>query len=116
MTAPSRRSRTAATGAPSATKGPWRTGPISDALTPKTAVFCSGPLPSPAPPRLPAAWAMTLLALLRIGLTVAWLGAAPPAPARAGPRLHTARPRRALVRATGVVLIGFGLVVTTTDR
>ncbi|MGW1805642.1 LysE family translocator [Streptomyces sp. NPDC002078] len=93
---------------------PWRTGLISNVLNPKIAVFYTGLLPTLAPPRMPAAWAMTLLVLLHVVLTVAWLGSYTLLLAKAGPVLHRPRVRGALGRATGVVLIGFGLVVATT--
>jgi hypothetical protein len=53
---------------------------------------------------------MTLLVVLHIGLA-AWLGGCTLLLAKAGPLLHTPRLRRVLGRVTGVVLIGFGVVV-----
>ncbi|WP_369394230.1 LysE family translocator [Streptomyces sp. CG1] len=93
---------------------PWRTGLICNVLNPKIAVFCTGLLPTLAPPQLPVAWAMTLLVLLHAALTVAWLGGCTLLLSKAGPVLRKPRVRGALGRTTGVVLIGFGLVVATT--
>ncbi|MFE5896518.1 LysE family translocator [Streptomyces sp. NPDC056488] len=57
----------------------------------------------------------TLLVLLRAVLTLAWLGGYVMVPARA--RTFFARPsvRRAMDRVTGVVLIGFGVKVATSQ-
>lgn len=104
----------AGAGAPARAASPWRTGLVSNVLNPKIAVCYTGLLPTLAPPHLPAAWAMALLVLLHIALTVAWLGGYALLLAKAGPLLRTPRLRRVLGRATGVVLIGFGLVVATT--
>ncbi|MFF7768889.1 LysE family translocator [Streptomyces massasporeus] len=93
---------------------PWRTGLVSNVLNPKIAVFCTGLLPTLAPPRLPTAWAMTLLVLLHTFLTLAWLGGYVLLLSKAGPVLHRPRVHRALGRTTGVVLIGFGLAVAGT--
>jgi threonine/homoserine/homoserine lactone efflux protein len=93
---------------------PWRTGLIGNALNPKIAVFCTGLLPTPAPPRLPTAWAMALLVLLHTRLTLAWLGGYVLLLSKAVQVLHRPRVHRALGRTTGVVLIGFGLAVAGT--
>ncbi|WP_369362427.1 LysE family translocator [Streptomyces sp. CG4] len=92
----------------------WRTGLIGNVLSPKIAVFYTGLLPTLAPPQLSAAWAMTLLVLLHVALTVAWLGSYTLLLSKTGPVLRNPRIRGALGRATGVVLIGFGLVVAST--
>ncbi|MEU6658793.1 LysE family translocator [Streptomyces sp. NPDC046821] len=93
--------------------GPWRTGFVSNLLNPKIAVFYTGLLPTLAPPRLPAAWAMTLLVLLHTALTLLWLGGYVLLLSRARRILERPRTHRVLGRATGVVLIGFGLLVAT---
>ncbi|MFJ8083129.1 LysE family translocator [Streptomyces sp. NPDC096205] len=95
------------------TGSPWRTGLVGNVLNPKIAVFYTGLLPTLAPPRLPAALAMTLLVLLHAVLTLAWLSGYVLLLARAGHVLRHPRTRRALGRTTGVVLIGFGLMVAT---
>ncbi|MEV6055980.1 LysE family translocator [Streptomyces sp. NPDC052107] len=102
------------TGAPHGAGSPWRTGLISNVLNPKIAVFYTGLLPTLAPPHLPAAWAMALLVLLHVVLTVVCLGSYTLLLAKAVPLLEKPRVRGALARTTGVVLIGFGLVVATT--
>ncbi|MET9734829.1 LysE family translocator [Streptomyces sp. NPDC006458] len=98
---------------PAAAGHPWRTGLLANALNPKIAVFYTGLLPTLAPPRLPAAWAMTLLVLVHVVLTLVWLGTYVFLLAKAGPLLDRPRTRRALGRVTGAVLIGFGLAVAT---
>ncbi|MEU9448746.1 LysE family translocator [Streptomyces sp. NPDC048277] len=105
--APTTSTRTAPAGSP------WRTGLVSNVLNPKIAVFYTGLLPTPAPPGLPATWAMTLLVLLHTTLTLGWLGSYVLLLTKAGPVLHKPQVRRALGRTTGVALIGLGLVVAT---
>ncbi|MEU2421034.1 LysE family translocator [Streptomyces sp. NPDC007851] len=97
--------------APAVAGSPWRTGLFSNVLNPKIAVFYTGLLPTLAPPRLPPAWAMTLLVLLHITLTLAWLGGYTLLLSKAGPVLREPRIHRALGRTTGVTLIGLGLAV-----
>ncbi|WP_055490752.1 LysE family translocator [Streptomyces sp. TP-A0356] len=92
---------------------PWRTGLVSNLLNPKIAVFYTGLLPTLAPPRLPAAWAMTVLVILHTVLTFSWLGSYVLLLSKAGHVLEEPRTHRAIGRTTGVVLIGFGLVVAT---
>ncbi|MFF7901721.1 LysE family translocator [Streptomyces sp. NPDC088817] len=96
---------------PPAAGSPWRTGLVSNALNPKIAVFYSGLLPTLAPPRMPAAWAMTLLVLLHVTLTLIWLGGCAVLLPRAGGVLERPGVRRVLGRTTGVVLIGLAAVV-----
>ncbi|WP_405738396.1 LysE family translocator [Streptomyces sp. NBC_00028] len=92
---------------------PWRTGLVANLLNPKIAVFYTGLLPTLAPPQLPAAWSMALLVLLHTALTLTWLGGYVLLLAKAGPVLQRPRVRGVLTWATGVVLIGFGVVVAT---
>lgn len=101
----------ARTGRPAA-GGPWRTGLVSNVLNPKIAVFYTGLLPGLAPPGLPTAWGMALLVLLHAVLTLVWLGGYVLLLARAGHVLGRPRVGRLLGRATGVVLIGFGVMIT----
>ncbi|MFI6689543.1 LysE family translocator [Streptomyces sp. NPDC050485] len=84
---------------------------VSNVLNPKIAAFCTGLLPALAPPQLPAAWAMALLVLLHIALTVVWLGSCVALLSKARRVLEKPQTRRALGRTTGVVLIGLGLAV-----
>ncbi|WP_308432221.1 LysE family translocator [Streptomyces massasporeus] len=67
---------------------PWRTGLVGNVLNPKNAAFCTGLLPTLAPPRLPTAWAKALLVLLHTFLTLAWLGGYVLLLSKAGPVLH----------------------------
>ncbi|MFK0110356.1 LysE family translocator [Streptomyces sp. NPDC091217] len=106
-------------GAPAPTADPpgptaasaWRTGLLCNLFNPKIAVFYTGLLPALAPPRLPAAWAMALLVLLHVSLTLVWLGCYVLLISRARHVLERPGVRRTLGRATGVVLIGFGVLV-----
>lgn len=96
------------------TGSPWWTGQVSNVLNPKIAVSCTGLLPTPAPPQLLAALAMTLLVLLRAALTLAWLGGYVFLLSKGERALEKPRIRRALGRrTTGVVLIGFGIAAAT---
>ncbi|MGW8375099.1 LysE family translocator [Streptomyces sp. ODS28] len=100
---------------PPVTGNPWRTGLISNLLNPKIAVFYTGLLPTLAPAGVPAAWGMAMLVLLHVALTMAWLGGYVLLLSRARRFLERPGVRRVLGRVTGVVLIGFGLVVATTS-
>ncbi|MEU1201170.1 LysE family translocator [Streptomyces sp. NPDC005813] len=95
---------------------PWRTGLISNVLNPKIAVFYTGLLPTLAPAQMPVTWAMTILVLLHTGLTLAWLGSYVSLLAKARHVLERPGTFRLLGRATGVVLIGFGLAVATASH
>lgn len=98
---------------PAIAGSPWRTGLVSNVLNPKIAICYTGLLPTLSPPGLPASSAMTLLVLLHTSLTVAWLGSYVLLLSKAWPVLQKPRIPRALERTTGVVLIGFALVVAT---
>ncbi|MER7467201.1 LysE family translocator [Streptomyces sp. NPDC097981] len=103
---------------PSAVRGPtgsaWRTGLAGNALNPKIAVFYTGMLPALAPSGLRPATGMALLVLIHLALTAAWLGTYVYVLSRARHFFARPRVRRTLDRATGVVLIGFGIRVATT--
>ncbi|MFF4100080.1 LysE family translocator [Streptomyces sp. NPDC001903] len=94
--------------------GAWRTGLVSNALNPKIAVFYTGLLPALAPSGLRPAAGMALLVLIHLALTALWLGTYVYVLSRARRLFARPRVRRALDRATGVVLIAFGLRVATT--
>ncbi|MGW3322754.1 LysE family translocator [Streptomyces virginiae] len=94
--------------------GAWRTGLVADVLNPKIAVFCRGLLPALAPAGLRPAVGMALLVLVHVLLTVVWSGTYVYVLSRAGRFFARPRVRRVLDRATGVVLIGFGVRVATT--
>ncbi|MEU9383777.1 LysE family transporter, partial [Streptomyces sp. NPDC048279] len=99
---------------------PWRTGLVGNVLNPKIAVFYTGLLPALAPsgfsPRAGTAVpGRPLLVLVHTALTIVRLGSwVMPLP-RA--RAFFGRPavRRALDRVTGVLLIGFGIRVATSQ-
>ncbi|MFB7177754.1 LysE family translocator [Streptomyces sp. NPDC056257] len=95
------------------TGGAWRTGLVANVLNPKIAVFYTGLLPALAPPGLRPAAGMALLVLVHVLLTLAWLGTYVYVLSRARRFFARPRVRRALDRATGVVLIGFGVRVAT---
>ncbi|MGV9694045.1 LysE family translocator [Streptomyces sp. NPDC003444] len=94
---------------------PWRTGLVSNVLNPKIAVFYTGLLPTLAPPALPPHLGMTLLVLAHVALTLAWLGGYVMVLARARAFFERPSVRRATDRVTGVVLIGFGVKVATSQ-
>ncbi|MFE9928212.1 LysE family translocator [Streptomyces sp. NPDC005533] len=96
------------------TGGAWRTGLVANVLNPKIAVFYTGLLPALAPPGLRPAAGMALLVGVHVLLTLAWLGTYVYLLSRARRFFARPRVRRALDRATGVVLIGFGVRVATT--
>ncbi|WP_395103875.1 LysE family translocator [Actinomadura sp. SCN-SB] len=91
--------------------GAYWTGLVTNALNPKIAVFYVGLLPALVPDGLPVAPGMALLVLLHAALSVAWLGGYAGLLARARSLVERPGVRRALGRATGVALIGFGVRV-----
>lgn len=88
-------------------------GLVTNVLNPKTAVFCTGLLPTLAPDGPSTAAGMGLLVLLHAVLTMGWLGGYVYVVSRARSVFERPRVRRALDRVTGVVPIGFGLRVAT---
>ncbi|GAA2447938.1 LysE family translocator [Streptomyces macrosporus] len=113
----SRRSRSvapaASTLAPSGT--PWRTGLVSNVLNPKIAVFYTGLLPTLAPSGLSPHLGMTLLVLIHAALTLVWLGSYVLVLAKARAFFEKPAVRRTMDGITGVVLIGFGVKVATSQ-
>lgn len=110
-----RSAKTAPTGA-SPAAGPWWTGLVSNLLNPKIAVFYTGLLPGLAPSGWPPHVGMAVLVLLHAALTVTWLGGYVVLLAKT--RAFFERPvvRRVMDRITGVVLIGFGVRVATSQH
>ncbi|MET9859650.1 LysE family translocator [Streptomyces smyrnaeus] len=94
---------------------PWRTGLLSNVLNPKIAVFYTGLLPTLAPTGLPAHSGMALLVLVHAVLTAVWLGGYVLLLSKARAFFEKPAVRRGMDRATGTVLIGFGLKVATTQ-
>ncbi|MPY47553.1 LysE family translocator [Streptomyces acidicola] len=113
----SRRSRSVASGAsaPPSSGNPWRTGLISDVFNPKIAVFYTGLLPTLAPSGFPPHMGMALLVLVHAALTLVWLGSYVLVLAKARGFFEKAAVRRTMDRITGVVLIGFGVKVATSQ-
>ncbi|MBB5938492.1 LysE family translocator [Streptomyces zagrosensis] len=104
-----------ASAAPSPAGNAWRTGLVSNVFNPKIAVFYTGLLPTLAPTGLSPHGGMALLVLLHAGLTVGWLGSYVLLLAKAGAFFARPAVRRAMDRVTGLVLIGFGVKVATTQ-
>lgn len=113
----SRRGRAApaAADAPSPVGNPWRTGLVGNVFNPKIAVFYTGLLPALAPSGVSPRLGMALLVLIHAALTLSWLGGYVMVLARARSLFEKPPVRRALDRVTGVVLIGFGIKVATSQ-
>ncbi|MFB9928623.1 LysE family translocator [Amycolatopsis halotolerans] len=94
---------------------PWRTGLISNLFNPKIAVFYTGLLPTLAPAGLAPQAGMALLVLIHAVLTLIWLGSYVLLLAKARAFFEKPAVRRAMHRITGVVLIGFGVKVATSQ-
>ncbi|MET8749351.1 LysE family translocator [Streptomyces sp. NPDC004667] len=103
----------AASGAGGGSGSAWRTGLVSNALNPKIAVFYTGLLPTLAPHGLRPAVGMALLVLVHVLLTLLWLSTYVYVLSHARRFFTRPRVRRTMDRATGVVLIGFGVRVAT---
>ncbi|NSC20025.1 LysE family translocator [Streptomyces albus subsp. chlorinus] len=104
-----------AAGAPSPSGSPWRTGLVSNIVNPKIAVFYTGLLPALAPSGLPPQAGMGLLVLLHAVLTFGWLGGYVILLSKARAFFEKPAVRRRMDRLTGVVLIGFGVKVATSQ-
>ncbi|MEW1748952.1 LysE family translocator [Streptomyces angustmyceticus] len=113
----SRRGRSGAPApdAPAPAGNPWRTGLVSNVFNPKIAVFYTGLLPTLAPSGLSSQTGMALLVLLHALLTLVWLSGYVMLLARARAFFDRPAVRRAMDRVTGIVLIGFGIKVATTQ-
>lgn len=113
----SRRSRpvTPAAGAPAPSGSPWRTGLISNVFNPKIAVFYTGLLPTLAPSGFSPHLGMALLVVIHAALTLVWLGGYVLVLAKARAFFGKPAVRRAMDRVAGVVLIGFGIKVASSQ-
>ncbi|OKK08825.1 LysE family translocator [Streptomyces sp. CB02400] len=109
------RSVTPAAGHAAPSGNPWRTGLVSNVLNPKIAIFYTGLLPTLAPSGLSPHLGMTLLVLIHTALTLVWLGSYVLVLAKARAFFEKPAVRRAMDRVTGVVLIGFGVKVATSQ-
>lgn len=94
---------------------PWRTGLVSNVFNPKIAVFYTGLLPTLAPSGLSPHAGMALLVLIHALLTAVWLGSYVMLLAKARAFFQQPSVRRSMDRIMGIVLIGFGLKVATTQ-
>ncbi|MCQ4211461.1 LysE family translocator [Streptomyces longispororuber] len=101
--------------APSPSGNPWRTGLVSNVFNPKIAVFYTGLLPTLAPSGVSPHLGMSVLVLVHATLTLVWLGAYVLVLSKARTVFEKPAVRRAMDRATGVVLIGFGVKVATSQ-
>ncbi|MFI6874409.1 LysE family translocator [Streptomyces sp. NPDC050400] len=101
--------------APSPSGNPWRTGMVSNVFNPKIAVFYTGLLPTLAPSGVSPHLGMSVLVLIHATLTLVWLGAYVLVLSKARTVFEKPAVRRAMDRATGVVLIGFGVKVATSQ-
>ncbi|WP_031082844.1 LysE family translocator [Streptomyces sp. NRRL WC-3549] len=110
-----RRSRQPAAASATPRGNPWRTGLVSNVFNPKIAVFYTGLLPTLAPAGLSPHTGMALLVLVHTVLTALWLGGYVLLLAKARAFFERPAVRRAMDRVTGVVLIGFGLRVATSQ-
>ncbi|MDI3402551.1 LysE family translocator [Streptomyces cavernicola] len=110
-----RRSRSTPSEASAPAGNPWRTGLVSNVFNPKIAVFYTGLLPTLAPTGLAPHFGMTLLVLVHAALTLVWLGGYVLVLAKARAFFERPAVRRAMDRVTGVVLIGFGVKVATSQ-
>ncbi|MEU9591554.1 LysE family translocator [Streptomyces sp. NPDC048193] len=104
-----------APGTPAPSGSPWRTGLVSNVFNPKIAVFYTGLLPTLAPSGVPPRLGMATLVLLHATLTLVWLSGYVLALAKARAFFERSAVRRALDRIPGVVLIGFGIKVATSQ-
>ncbi|ATY16621.1 LysE family translocator [Amycolatopsis sp. AA4] len=99
----------------SAGGNPWRTGLISNLFNPKIAVFYPGPLPTLVPSGLVPQAGMAVLVLIHTALTLVWLASYVLLLAKARAFFEKPAVRRAMHRITGVVLIGFGSKVASSQ-
>lgn len=113
----SRRGRSAAPAVSAAppSGNPWRTGLVSNVFNPKIAVFYTGLLPTLAPSDVSPHLGMPLLVLVHAALTLIWLGGYVLVLAKARAFFQKPGVRRTMDRVTGVVLIGFGVKVATSQ-
>jgi threonine/homoserine/homoserine lactone efflux protein len=109
------RSKVPAVSGPASSGNPWRTGLVSNVFNPKIAVFYTGLLPTLAPSSLSPHLGMTLLVLVHAALTLVWLGGYVLVLAKARAFFEKPAVRRTMDRITGVVLIGFGVKVATSQ-
>jgi threonine/homoserine/homoserine lactone efflux protein len=95
---------------------PFRQGLFCNLLNPKAGIFFTALLPQFVSPDDPTLLVSLLMTAIAAATSLAWLSVYATAVPRAGDVLRRPRVRRALDRATGVVLIGLGVRLALTRR
>jgi threonine/homoserine/homoserine lactone efflux protein len=95
---------------------PFRQGLLCNLLNPKAGIFFTALLPQFVSPQDPALLVSMLLTAIAAVTSLAWLSVYAAVVPRAGDVLRRPPVRRALDRATGVVLIGLGVRLALTRR
>ena len=95
---------------------PFRQGLLCNLLNPKAGIFFTALLPQFVSPDDPALLVSLLMTAIAAAASLAWLSLYATVVPRAGDVLRRPVVRRALDRATGVVLIGLGVRLALTRR
>jgi threonine/homoserine/homoserine lactone efflux protein len=95
---------------------PFRQGLLCNLLNPKAGIFFTALLPQFVSPDDPALLVSLLMTAIAAAASLAWLSLYATVVPRAGDVLRRPPVRRALDRATGVVLIGLGVRLALTRR
>lgn len=95
---------------------PFLQGLLCNLLNPKAGIFFTALLPQFVSPQDPALLVSLLMTAIAAGTALAWLSVYATVVPRAGDVLRRPPVRRALDRATGVVLIGLGVRLASTRR
>jgi threonine/homoserine/homoserine lactone efflux protein len=103
-------------GDPARSGSPFRQGLFCNLLNPKAGIFFTALLPQFVSPQDPALVVSLLMTAIAAAASLAWLSVYATVVPRAGDVLRRPRVRRALDRATGVVLIGLGVRLALTRR
>jgi threonine/homoserine/homoserine lactone efflux protein len=103
-------------GGPARSGSPFRQGLFCNLLNPKAGIFFTALLPQFVSPQDPALVVSLLMTAIAAAASLAWLSVYATVVPRAGDVLRRPRVRRALDRATGVVLIGLGVRLALTRR
>ena len=103
-------------GGPARSGSRFRQGLFCNLLNPKAGIFFTALLPQFVSPQDPALVVSLLLTAIAAAASLAWLSVYATVVPRAGDVLRRPRVRRALDRATGVVLIGLGVRLALTRR
>ena len=95
---------------------PFRQGLLCNLLNPKAGIFFTALLPQFVSPDDPALLVSLLMTAIAAAASLAWLSLYATVVPRAGDVLRRRPVRRAIDRATGVVLIGLGVRLALTRR